>query len=74
MKHKEPVVPNVWICLQKIKKYVQGTYKNKRDVLLCIDTMEKMFEKPSPIPTGCRNGWTDNEIFIVRKLEPVKKS
>jgi hypothetical protein len=59
-----PMVPNVWICLQKIKGYLDGDYTDEADVRTCITTLEKMFEylKINVKAEGlefriCRNGW-----------------
>ena len=53
-----PMVPNVWICLKKIRAYIEGLGRDDAsDVLECITTMEKMF-KDQPIgSSACTNGW-----------------
>jgi hypothetical protein len=43
MEH-DPLIPNVWICLQKIRAFLDGDYPDKDDVYLCLDAMERMFE------------------------------
>ena len=64
MTNDEPMVPNVWICLQKIRGFLDGIYEDKDDVYLCIDTMEKMFKeiKIDLKHEGrlCRNGWIED--------------
>jgi hypothetical protein len=64
MTNDDRMVPNVWICLQKIKGYVNGDYDDKEAVDLCIDTMEKMFKeiKIDLKHEGrlCRNGWIED--------------
>jgi hypothetical protein len=45
MPQDEQSIPNVWICLQKLRGYVDGTYNDKEDVYLCLDVMEKMFKE-----------------------------
>lgn len=60
---KTDPVPNVWICLQKIKGYLDGEYDELEDVKCCIDSLERMFKyvKINLNQQGrlCPNGWVD---------------
>ena len=60
----EKKVPKVWICLRKIRAYVDGVYQDKKDVYCCIDTLERLFEdvpvKVEAQAKMCRNGWEDD--------------
>jgi hypothetical protein len=64
MADNDRMVPNVWICLQKIRGFLDGVYKDKDDVYVCIDTMEKMFKhlEINLEHEGrlCRNGWVED--------------
>ena len=40
----DPLIPRVWICLQKIRAFLDGDYKDRDDVYVCLDTLDKMFE------------------------------
>lgn len=64
MANDERMVPNVWICLQKIRGFLDGIYLDKDDVYLCINTMEKMFKEIridlKHEARLCRNGWVED--------------
>ena len=40
----DPLIPRVWVCLQKIRAFLNGDYKDREDVDLCLDTLAQMFE------------------------------
>ncbi len=64
MKDNDPAIPNVWICLQKIRGFLDGVYDDKKDVYECLDAMEHMFKelKLNLKDEGkvCRGGWLRN--------------
>ncbi len=53
--------PNVWICLNKIRAYINEEYTDRADVLCCLESLERMFAYvPKGQSEGCSNGFEND--------------